>query len=500
MAISTERQIRLAPVQRERLADLETPVSAFAKLSHLDGAFLLESVEGGERLGRYSFLGVRPRERYVFRDGELTISDALSGQTRRERYRDPLDTLRAALARYTRGGGDGLPRFAGGAVGYVGYEVARAFERIPLPPRDPLGLPDAVFGVYDTVIAFDHVRHSMRLITHAELDEPASARRAEERLDELEALLAAPLRLAGRPGGAGATWRSNVTREAHEANVSRAIELIRAGDCIQVVLSQRFTLDDPPDALSLYRALRSVNPSPYMFLLSTPGATLVGASPEPFVRVEGRGVVMHPIAGTRPRGADAAEDARLEAELVASEKERAEHVMLVDLARNDIGRVSEMGTVRVPVLMRVDRFSHVMHLVTVVEGTLRRGLDAFDAFRACFPAGTVSGAPKVRAMQRIAEMEPDRRGPYAGAVGYVDFDGNMDTCITIRTAVLADGRCHVQAGGGIVADSDPAAEFEETVAKSRALRRAVELAREIALNEVKTGGARASGGAPGGER
>jgi len=478
VAVTEQRRIELLPVSRERLADLETPVSAFAKLAHLDGAFLFESVEGGERLARYSFIGVLPRERLVYRDG-VAVHRTASGERVLEGV-DPLVALREVLARYRRRRVEGLPRFAGGAVGYVGYDAARSFERVPDFSQDPLRLPDAVFGIYDTVLAFDHVRHSMRLIAHADSDDGAARRIAEARLDELEAVLAAPARLAPRPGRAGEVWRSNVSRAEHEARVRRAVELIRRGDCIQIVISQRFTVDDPPDALSLYRALRSVNPSPYMFLLTTPAATLVGASPEPFLRVEGGIVTMHPIAGTRPRGATPAEDARLERELIASEKENAEHVMLVDLARNDIGRVSDMGTVRVPVLMRVDRFSHVMHLVSVVEGALRADLDAFDAFRACFPAGTVSGAPKIRAMQRIAEIETDRRGPYAGAVGYADFDGDLDTCIAIRTAVLAGGRCHVQAGGGVVADSEPAAEYEETIAKSNALRRALELAREIA--------------------
>ncbi len=461
MAVTETKVVELVPVLRERFADLETPVSAFAKLSRLEGAFLLESVEGGEHLGRYSFIGVLPRERIVVRPGA-----------------DATTALRAAMARYRRSRVKGLPRFAGGAVGFVSYEGVRAFERVPVAAADPLGLPDASFGIYDTVIAFDHVRHTMRLIAHVEGS--SGPRAAEARLDEIEALLDAPARPAPRAGRSDGAWRSNVTRERFESAVARAIELIHAGDCIQIVLSQRFALDDPPDALSLYRALRSVNPSPYMFLVATPEATLVGASPEPFLRVEGRRVVMHPIAGTRRRGADDDEDARLETELRASEKERAEHVMLVDLARNDIGRVSEMGSVRVPTLMRVDRFSHVMHLTSVVEGTLRSELDAFDAVRACFPAGTVSGAPKVRAMERIAELEPDRRGSYAGAVGYADFDGDLDTCIAIRTALLVDGTCHVQAGAGIVADSDPAAEYEECLAKSQALRRAVEVARGLA--------------------
>jgi len=445
--------VQLEPVVRERMADLETPVSAFAKLQRLGGAFLLESAEGGERMGRYSFIGVAPREVIVSRDG------------------DPLVRLRNAMAGYERKGGLGLPRFSGGAVGYVGYEAARHFERLPLASRDPHGLPDAIFGIYDTVVAFDHLRHVMRVIAHAADGDHAAAHR---RIDEIDALLDAPLVLPP-PERIERTLSANMTPAEYESIVARARELIAEGDCIQIVLAQRFDIRPAPQPLALYRALRHVNPSPYMFLLETPDATLVGASPEPFVRVEGGMVLMHPIAGTRPRGADAAADAANEAELRASEKERAEHVMLVDLARNDIGRVAKPGTVKVPELMRVDRFSHVMHLTSVVEGSLRPDVDALEAFRACFPAGTVSGAPKIRAMERIAELETDRRGVYAGAVGYLGFDGSLDTCIAIRTAVVAGGVCRVQAGAGIVADSDPRAEEAETRAKAGALLRAVEL-------------------------
>ena len=453
MAGAVASVVQLEPVVRERMADLETPVSAFAKLQRLGGAFLLESAEGGERMGRYSFIGVAPREVIVSRDG------------------DPLVRLRNAMAGYERKGGLGLPRFSGGAVGYVGYEAARHFERLPLASRDPHGLPDAIFGIYDTVVAFDHLRHVMRVIAHAADGDHAAAHR---RIDEIDALLDAPLVLPP-PERIERTLSANMTPAEYESIVARAGELIAEGDCIQIVLAQRFDIRPAPQPLALYRALRHVNPSPYMFLLETPDATLVGASPEPFVRVEGGTVLMHPIAGTRPRGADAAADAANEAELRASEKERAEHVMLVDLARNDIGRVAKPGTVKVPELMRVDRFSHVMHLTSVVEGSLRPDVDALEAFRACFPAGTVSGAPKIRAMERIAELETDRRGVYAGAVGYLGFDGSLDTCIAIRTAVVAGGVCRVQAGAGIVADSDPRAEEAETRAKAGALLRAVEL-------------------------
>ena len=457
MASAVASVIRLEPVVRERMADLETPVSAFAKLRRLGGAFLLESAEGGERMGRFSFIGVAPRELIVSGDG------------------DPLVALRRAMGRYARVGGAGLPRFSGGAVGFAGYEAARHFERLPLAKRDPHGLPDAAFGIYDTVVAFDHLRHTMLVIAHAADGDRAAA---ERRIAEIDALLDGPLVLPA-PEKVHRTLRSNLTPAAYEGLVRRARALIAEGDCIQIVLSQRFDIRPAPEPLALYRALRHVNPSPYMFLLELPGATLVGASPEPFVRVEGhagaRTLVMHPIAGTRPRGSDEAADAANEAELRASEKERAEHVMLVDLGRNDVGRVSKPGTVRVPELMRVDRFSHVMHLTSVVEGSLRDDVDALDAFRACFPAGTVSGAPKIRAMERIAELETDRRGTYAGAVGYLGFDGTLDTCIAIRTALIADGVCRVQAGAGIVADSDPAAEEAETRAKAGAILRAIEL-------------------------
>jgi anthranilate synthase component 1 len=469
--VTTKHTVReLVPVVRERLADLETPVSAFAKLRPLGGAFLLESVEGGERMGRYSFIGVLPRATFVFRDGVASVLDG--GGVRAVEYTDPLALLRSEMASYRRAGGTDLPRFSGGAVGYVGYEAARRFERLPAAPRDVLRLPEAAFCLYDTVVCFDHVRHSLLVIAHAIEGERETA---ESRIARVFAALDTPLSLPAQADRAVRTVTANGTADEYRARVAKARELIKEGDCIQIVLAQRFDVRPAPEPLALYRALRHVNPSPYMFLIDVAGAALVGASPEPFVRVENGRVVMHPIAGTRPRGRDETEDAAMEAELRASEKERAEHVMLVDLARNDIGRVSRAGTVRVRELMRVDRFSHVMHLTSVVDGELAPGLDALDAFRACFPAGTVSGAPKIRAMERIAELETDRRGPYAGAVGYLGFDGRMDTCIGIRTAVIADGVCRIQAGAGIVADSDPAAEELETRAKARALLRAIEL-------------------------
>lgn len=470
MAVAAGETVELVPVRAERLADLETPVSAFAKLRHL-GAFLFESAEGGERMGRYSFIGVDPRARLAFRDGVATIRER-EGE-RRVPYGDPLPVLRAELARYHRAPDPTLPRLSGGAVGYVAYEAACRFERLPASARDPHGLPEAEFAIYDTVVVFDHLRHTLTVIAHDERGRP----RAGSEIERVFAALDRPLTRPATPAAPRREVRVNGTKAQFLDRVRQARELIAEGDCIQIVVSQRFDVVPAPEPLALYRALRHVNPSPYMFCLPIhdAGASLVGASPEPFVRVEGGRIVMHPIAGTRPRGENEEQDRELEAELRRSEKERAEHVMLVDLARNDVGRVAHAGSVQVKELMRVDRFSHVMHLTSVVEGELRADLDALDAFRACFPAGTVSGAPKIRAMERIAELEADQRGPYAGAVGYLSFDGALDTCIVIRTALVAGGECRVQAGAGIVADSDPEAEEAETRAKARALLRAVEL-------------------------
>ncbi len=476
LADQSMRAIRFVPIVRERLADLETPVSAFAKLRALGGAFLLESAEGGERMGRFSFIGIAPRAALTFRAGRVSIAEG--GAVRDEAAPDPLASLRSYMSRFQRDPVAGLPRLSGGAVGFVSYELARAYERIPLAAEDPHGMPDAFFAVYDTVVAFDHLRHTLQVLAH---DDAAAPGAAELSIARVFAALDGPLPSLAGGDSEKPQVTANGTPDEFMAKVRRARELIVDGDCIQIVIAQRFDVRPSPPPLALYRALRHVNPSPYMFLLETPAVTLVGASPEPFVRVEGRTVVMHPIAGTRPRGRDEAEDAERERELRGSEKERAEHVMLVDLARNDIGRVSRAGTVRVRELMRVDRFSHVMHLTSVVEGELAAGLDALDAFRACFPAGTVSGAPKIRAMERIAELERDQRGVYAGAVGYLGFDGTMDTCITIRTASIVDGVCRIQAGAGIVADSDPAAEEAETRAKAGALLRAVEIASGGAL-------------------
>ncbi len=480
-AVGLAPQGNLAPIYREVPADLETPVSAFLKVARGKHSFLLESVEGGERLARYSFIGTEPYR--VLRGGP----DA----ARNEEPGDPLRHVEEELSRFRVAPVPGLPRFHGGAVGYLGYEAIRHFEpRVSAPETDPLGLPEAIFLFTDTLLVFDHLKHVIKVVAHARLDGDIDAayRQAVWRIEELVGRLTQPLTDLPYRRGAAETpvpsgpqeICSNMAREAYEANVERIKQYIVAGDCIQTVFSQRFSRPTHAHPFDIYRALRTVNPSPYMYYLDLADAQIVGASPEMLVRVEDGAIDYHPIAGTRPRGKDAAEDAALEEELRADVKERAEHIMLVDLGRNDVGRVSEEGTVRVTQLMDVERYSHVMHLVSHVSGRLRPGMTSYDALRACFPAGTVSGAPKIRAMEIIAELEPERRGPYAGAVGYFDLSGNLDTAIAIRTMVVKDGVAHVQAGGGIVYDSDPAREHQETVNKAQALMRAIENAEGLA--------------------
>jgi anthranilate synthase component 1 len=460
------------PLYTEVPADLETPVSAYLKVARGRYSFLLESVEGGERLARYSFIGTEPYR--ISRTGELDGGCV-----------DPLLAVQEELSRFRAVPIEGLPRFTGGAVGYVGYECARYFEpRVPLPPRDPLGIPESVFLFTDTLLVFDHLQHKIKVVSHFRLDGDveASYRQAAWRIEELVGRLEKPLERLPYRGEAGAGQTSpalsNMDRAYYRGMVERAKEYIVAGDIIQVVLSQRFQRSTAAHPFDVYRALRTVNPSPYMYYIDLGGFQVVGASPEMLVRVEEGRIDYHPIAGTRRRGADAAEDEALELELRNDEKERAEHVMLLDLGRNDVGRVSVPGSVAVPQLMDVERYSHVMHLVSHVTGRLRPDLTAFDALRACFPAGTVSGAPKVRAMEIIAELEQDRRGTYAGCVGYFDFSGNMDTAISIRTMVVKDGVCHIQAGGGIVYDSDADFEFGECENKAKALLRAIDIAEE----------------------
>ena len=455
----------LVPVYREVVADMETPVSAYLKVAHQPYSFLLESVEGGERLARYSFIGSEPN---------LVLK--ASSETS-----DPLPAIQKELDKYTLVTLPDLPPFHGGAVGYLSYEVVRHFEELPSPLNDPLALPMSVFMFADTVLVFDHLTHRIKVVSHAYLDDGVESayRAAAERIDAVIDKLTRPFPHEERAANRHVTptpVASNLTKAEFEANVAQAKEYIKAGEIIQVVLSQRLSRVTTAAPFDIYRALRTINPSPYMYYLDLDGCHIVGASPELLVRVEDGVVATHPIAGTRPRGATAAEDLALEKELKGDEKELAEHIMLLDLGRNDIGRVSEPGTVQVTQLMDVERYSHVMHLVSHVQGRLRGELNQFDALRACFPAGTVSGAPKVRAMEIIAELEPDRRGPYAGAVGYFSYSGNLDTAITIRTIVMTDHTAYVQAGGGIVADSVPEREYEETMNKARALTKAIDQA------------------------
>lgn len=465
------------PVCKEIVADLLTPVSAFLKVAeHSDYAFLLESVEGGEQVGRYSFLGKDPFLILRSREGKTILDRA--GQIS-ETSTPFMTTLRDLMARFHSPFIPGLPRFTGGAVGYLAYDAAAWFEPVPLQPTAELD-DEAGFMLFDTVLAFDHVRHRILIIANARItgDEDLESlyQFACAKIEFVQRELDRPISQPPRAAGQGLEVSSNVSRDEFERMVRTAKEYIAAGDIYQVVLSQRFEAAIAADPFTVYRALRHVNPSPYMYFIRMGGRSIVGSSPEMLVRVEGERVETHPIAGTRPRGRTEEEDLRLAEELKRNEKERAEHVMLVDLGRNDIGRVAAYGTVRVPTYMALERYSHVMHLVSVVEGRLSDSYDRLDALAACFPAGTVSGAPKVRAMEIIAELENRRRGVYAGAVGYLDFAGNLDFCITIRTVVIEKGRAYVQAGAGIVADSNPAAEYEETRDKARAVISALELA------------------------
>jgi anthranilate synthase component 1 len=484
--LELSRKGNVVPVYADLMADFETPVSAYAKLRSHGPAYLLESVEGGERLSRYSFIGCRPR--MTFACGPKVTQIRERGRMSREvpTPTDPLSLVEAELKRFHPVRLPGLPRFTGGAVGYISYEYATRIEpTVPAAPRDELGIPLIYFMLSDTLLIFDRVKQTLRLCVNAHVPDgggTASATAyfaAEAELRELFDILKQPRSLAPAPLVESPRVDApvgNFTRVGYEKLVESVKEYIRAGDIIQVVPSQRFTRPFSKTPLDLYRALRTVNPSPYTFILDTGDYALVGASPEVHVRLTDGLVEIRPIAGTRRRGATQDEDAALEKELLADEKERAEHLMLVDLARNDIGRVCSFGTIHVPEFMFVERYSHVMHIVSQVEGRIAPGRNAFDLMRATFPAGTVSGAPKVRAMQIIAEKEPVQRGFYAGALGYFGYDGNLDSCITLRTALLKDGMIYIQAGGGVVADSDPAAEYQETINKAGALLKAVEIA------------------------
>jgi anthranilate synthase component 1 len=473
----------LVPVYRAFPADFETPVSVFMKLAQPgEAAFFLESVEGGEQVGRYSFLGVNPTAILTIKD--QTITERREGTvttTELDEGIDALGTVQAAMARYTPVSLPGLPRFVGGAVGFLSYDAVRAFERMPNTAIDELKVPDAAFMLVNTLVIFDHIKHQLLILSNAVNEgDPAAAYQAA--IDRIEAI-AERLRSTLPPMPEAVPvpdemLRSNTGRERFEENVRRAKEYIAAGDAFQIVLSQRLTRTTEAAPFTIYRALRMLNPSPYMFFLSYPDEEIdvIGASPEVMVRYEADSNVamVRPIAGTRKRGATPEEDHALEVELLADPKELAEHVMLVDLGRNDLGRVCDYGTVHVPEMMIIERYSHVMHIVSHVEGKLRRGMDAFSLLRATFPAGTLSGAPKVRAMEIIEELEGTRRGIYGGAVGYFSYGGSMDTCITIRTLLMRGKTIYLQAGAGLVADSDPATEYEESLNKARAVIIAVE--------------------------
>jgi anthranilate synthase component 1 len=473
-------QGNLIPVYREILADLETPVSAFFKIGGRPHSFLLESVAGGEQISRFSFIGgeafmvlkTKGRTVEITRDGQADTRGLQPGE-------DPLHVLKGLMESFRFVPDPELPPFCGGAVGYLAYDTVRFFEKLPDLKPDDLQLPDTYFAFTDTLLIFDHVKHRIKVLCLARVDgDPraaydAAGKKIEALVQQLREPLAHP-----ESGDAGAelTVRGNMTREEHADAVAKAKEYIAAGDIIQVVLSRRMEMDVHVPPFQVYRALRSVNPSPYMFFLRFEDCQIIGASPEILVTERHGDVVTRPIAGTIRRGKTAQEDALLEAELLADPKERAEHIMLVDLHRNDIGRVCEYGSVRVDQLMVTEKYSHVIHIVSNVVGKLRPDRDGYDLIRATFPAGTLSGAPKIRAMEIIEELEPNKRGPYGGVIGYFSFNGDLDTAITLRTIVMKDGKAYIQAGGGIVADSDADAEYQETVNKAGALVRAIELA------------------------
>jgi anthranilate synthase component I len=472
----------LIPVYREILADTETPVSATLKLGG-SPAFLLESMVGGEKWARYSFLGSNPSRIIKGWGNRIQIKDSRTG-TRRFRADNPMDVIKKELTEYKPVDVMGLPRFYGGLVGYIGYDMVRFFEEIPSHKKPGLKLPDIFLMVTDTVVIFDNLKGKIKVVSNAHINgrSPEEAyREAEEKIGGIIEKLRKPgirrrkQKIGDKTEQSGFT-SSFATREAFEKAVIKSKDYILSGDIVQVVLSQRFDRESEVEPFNIYRALRVINPSPYMYYIDTGDAKLVGSSPEILVRLEGKQIILRPIAGTRRRGETEREDCLLEEELRKDPKEIAEHIMLVDLGRNDVGRVAEVGSVKVTELMSVERYSHVMHLVSNVEGTLQSGLDAFHVLEACFPAGTVSGAPKVRAMEIIEELEPTRRGPYAGAVGYLSYSGNMDTCITIRTLIIKGKTVYVQAGAGIVADSVPEKEYEETVNKATGMMKAVDMA------------------------
>ena len=484
------RDATIVPVYRQLVGDTLTPVTAFCKIQEGDWAFLFESVVGGERLGRYSFLGSGPFLRFQAYGTHVQIQSHPPGvgpgpaSLLELEHPDPLALLQERLALYRTPQLPGLPRFVGGAVGYAGYDAVRYVERLPHPPPDDRNLPDLCFAFYDRMVIFDHLTKTIAVVAHAHVSDGNLERNYQQACDRVDRLVerlqqgVADLQLTDISpiGAVTIPYQSNFAPEAFEDAVVRCQKYIQAGDIFQVVLSQRLQTETRARSFDIYRALRVVNPSPFLFYLRTGTHCLIGSSPEIMVRVEGDRITIRPLAGTRRRGQTEDEDAALAAELINDPKERAEHIMLVDLGRNDVGRVATYGSVQLSDVLSVERYSHVMHLCSTVTGRLRPGMNAFDALRSCLPAGTLSGAPKVRAMEIIDELEPQRRGPYGGAVGYVDFGGNMDTCITLRTMVLKGQTAYVQAGAGIVWDSVPASEREETLSKARGLLRALEMA------------------------
>lgn len=468
----------LIPVYKEILADTYTPVTAFLKLGGAP-SFLLESVEGGEKWARYSFLGSRPAK--IIKGSGNTV-EVIEGQRPSQVFDtdNPIDWIKKEISAFRPVEVKGLPRFFGGLVGYIGYDMVKFFEPVKQREKKGLGLPDFFFMLTDTMLIFDSFEQKIKVVSNAHTDTKNVEevyRGAEAKIDEIIERLRAPLAISGSGHlESSGEFISNIPKEEFLSGVEKSKEYVMSGDIVQVVLSQRFERNTSAEAFNIYRALRVINPSPYMYYLDIGEAQIAGSSPEILVRVENGKIVLRPIAGTRKRGATETLDKALEAELKNDPKEIAEHIMLVDLGRNDVGRAAQTGSVKVTELMAVERYSHVMHLVSNVEGDLKQGLDAFDVLASCFPAGTVSGAPKVRAMEIIEELEPDRRGPYAGSVGYLSYSGNMDTCITIRTLIIKDGKVYVQAGAGIVADSEPEKEYMETVNKAKGMMKAVDMA------------------------
>lgn len=480
---SLAKKGNLIPVYREILADSDTPVSAFLKIDDGRYSFLLESMEGGEKWARYSFLGSRPS--VIVQSFGSKVEITRHGKKEQRSFdRDPLDVVKDVLSEYKPVPDPLLPRFYGGGVGFIGYDAVRFFERMPDRNKPGLGMPDILFMITDTLVIFDNFTHMIKVVSNAHINGKSVDAAYEEAVGKIDLIVNKLRRSSGKSAqksckvrrGKTPALKSNFTQDRYEEAVRKAKEYIKAGDIFQVVPSQRFETRISVEPFQIYRALRLINPSPYMYFLRCGDATVVGASPEVMVRLEGDRIDLRPIAGTRRRGVTEDEDKALAEELLSDPKERAEHIMLVDLGRNDVGRVSAAGSVSVSELMVIEKYSHVMHIVSNVQGRLYDKKDAYDVVRACFPAGTVSGAPKIRAMEIIDEIEPTRRGPYAGAVGYFGFSGNMDTCITIRTIVIKDNTAYIQAGGGVVADSVPSLEYQETVNKAKAMMKAVEMA------------------------